>query len=385
MSQAVSRCVCALALLLLPASALAKPFNNSDLFAGRSIKPDSKDRTFATGVHFQVAPVQAVIHTAVKKAVDSYTKDNPQAAAMTEYVKYVDTKKMKEIANKGDVEAYKKMMTEQMKARGVEPTPEQQKYMDSIDSDKLKTMAKLVEVYQSASKPAPTTTFSLEPYATLNLNWLQLTAQLPIAGFHNDAGNSFELGNLGLDLRTGGSLGPNGLAFGWTVGASFYAPTGTADSDTIALSNVLATPRYRHSYFSSVPYVVLGAELAVIKVTARAEYVDMQPAAKSVDDKLFGAPKHMAYLDYGAGVLADLGLVGISAEVDGLAEMDNAPFAKNVFLGTFGLRAFLGPVQAGAAVQMPFLKPVKQADSLTSTEYGDLADFNVLVNAQFKF
>ena len=363
--------------------AAARPFNNGDLFVGRSVKHDARDRFLSAGANFQVAPVEAIIQTAVKKAIDEQAKSNPEAAKMVEYLKYVDAKQMKEFADAGKTEEFKKAMEDQMKARGQTPTPEQKAYLATIDSSKLKTMATLIEVYQNASKPAKTTTFSIEPYARLNLRWLEATAQIAIAGFHNDKGDSFELGNLGLDLHTGDAYGAGSLGFGWTTGVSVFAPTGTEDADTIALSNVLATPRFLHSYLSYAPYAVLGVDLVFVKVTARGEYVDLNPVAKTLDDKLFGAPKRMRYANVGAGLLADLGLVGISAELDGLFELENAPMVKGVWLGTFGLRTYLKVAQIGAAVQIPFVKSAKDAStSVGGANLGEIASFNVLLNAQ---
>lgn len=363
----------------------AEPFKHGDLFIGRTIKPSAKDRTFSAGAHFQVAPVKAIIQSVVKKNVDAFTATNPEAKQMVDYIQYVDTAKVREFADSGKIEEFKKMLKEEMTAQGQTLTPEQTKAIDAIDAKKLKAMADVIEIYNA---PEPTTTFSLEPFVTLNLKPVQFTAQIAVAGFHTEKATSVELGNLGFDVKTGSTFGKSGAAFGWSVGASTFLPTGTADADVISLSNVLASPRYLHDYLTVSGYGIVGAELAVFDLTLRGEYVNMLPSSSKNDDKLkHNDVKGMSYVNLGLGILADLGVVGIVAELDGLLALnDHAKAMDNVWLATAGVRSYLGPVQLGLGVQLPLVSPDRGATmSVGGADLGDPADFNVLLDFQVKF
>lgn len=363
------------------APASAKPFDNGDLFVGRTVKISSKDRRFAVGANFQVAPVEAIVQSQVKKLVDEQAAKDPNAKAVVELIKYADTQQIRDLAESGKVDEFKAMLKTELQKQNVTLPPEAQKALDEVTPTKLKALATLVDIY---NKPEPTTTFSIEPYASLNLAPVQLTAQVAIAGFHNSRGTSFEVGNLGLDVKTGMSHGVGSMGLGWTVGVSAYAPTGTADADTIALSNTLATPRYAHSYFTYAPYVVLGGDLSFVDVTLRAEYVDMRAVRDKDGDTLRKAVKDLSYLNVGAGVLVDAGMVGISLEIDGLKNIDNAPAMDDVILATAGVRSYLGPVQLGAGVQVPLSRQKSGAGSMGGVNLGEPADVNVLVTGQFK-
>jgi hypothetical protein len=169
------------------------------------------------------------------------------------------------------------------------------------------------------------------------------------------------------------------------LGVDLWAPTGTADADQIAPSNILAAPRYLHSYFTYAPFAMLGVDLPVVDFLLHGRYVDMRPVRDKDADLFHGELEKMAYVDIGAAAVIDLGMVGITLEIDGLQEVDNAPQMDNVWLGTGGLRGFLGPVQIGAAVQVPLAKPDQAAHSMAGVGTGELAKFNVLVNGQIKF
>lgn len=371
------------ALLLFAAPASAGPFANDDLFVGPSMKISSKDRRFTAGANFQVAPVKAIQKKVVTDQVNSFKADNPEMAPIVDNLKYVDTKQLKALADSGKVEEAKKLIIDQAAKNGHPLTPTQQKGLDVINPTSLKLVANVIEIYNEP--PQSALTFSLDPFAELNLAPVSIRAQVAIAGFHTDSGNQFALGNLGVLLKTGDSYGTNGAAFGWTLGVDLWAPTGTADADMIAPSNILAAPRYLHSYFTYAPFAMLGVDLPVVDFMLHGRYVDMRPMRDKEADLFHGELQKMAYADIGAAAVIDLGLVGITLEIDGLQEIDNAPQMDNVWLGTGGLRGFLGPVQVGAAVQVPLVKPDQAEHSMAGVGTGELASFNFLLNGQVKF
>ncbi len=376
-------CVCSLALVATAVAqpAAAAPFSGANQFVGKSVVPDGSSEHFFAGAHFQVAPVKAVIQSVVKKKVNEYAAKDPAAAQMVQYMQYVDAKQVKQFADSGQVEAYKAELKKQLAANGQTLTPEQTAQIDAIDSNKLKLLATMVQMYQD---PEPTTTFSLEPYAGFIAGPVMVTAQVPIAGFHTSSKTTMVLGNPGLDVKLGQRFGNQGLAFAYTVGGSGWAPLGSEDSSTIVLSNVLATPRYMHDYASWTGYVILAAELAVFDIQLRGEYVEMRPVSSLNDDaNPLNDLRLMRYVNGGASVSADLGLVGLSLALDGLFNVKNAKAYNNTFLITAGARLFLKKAQIGAAIQAPIAKPGDgDAVPVGGLNLGSPASFNVLLNAQ---
>lgn len=361
-------------------SAFADPFKDGDLFAGKSMVQRSGDRRFFTGAHFQVAPVKAVIQSVVKSQVDAYTKQNPDAAKVVDYVQYVDPVQVKAMADSGQIEQFKAQLKAELKAQG-QLTPEQEAAVDQIDSKKLKMLAEVVQIY---NEPEPTTTFALEPYAGFIAGPMQLTAMVPLAGFYTSKNEKVVLGNPGVDLRFGHGFGRTNKSIGFSVGGSAWAPMGSEDSDTIALSNVRASPRFLHDYFSWTGYGVLAAEIAIFDFTLRGEYVEMRPFSdKNKDATPLNDLKTMRYVDTGAALLADLGLLGLSLEVDGLFNVSNAKSYNNTFFITAGARFYLRKAQIGLAVQAPLAKAGDgERTPVGGINLGSPASFNAMLNAQ---
>ena len=372
--------VAAVTCTVLSGPALADPFANADLFVGRTLKPSSADRRFCAGAHFQVAPVQAVIQSVVKKKVDEYTAQNPQAKQVVDYIQYVDPKEVKALADSGQVEKFREQLKTELKAQG-QLTPEQETAINQIDSQKLKMLATIVQYY---NEPEPTTTFALEPYAAVVAGPVQLSAQIPIAGFYSKSKTTLVLGNPGADLKIGGSVGDSGKAFGFAVGGSVWAPLGSEDSTTITLSNPLAAPRFMHDYQSWTGYGVVGAELAFVNLVARGEFVELRPASdRNKDTNPLNDLRLLRYLHTGIGALADLGAIALSLEVDSLWNIKNTKSYHNVWLITGGIRLNLRKVRVGAAIQAPVAKPGDgDAVPVGGINLGSPASFNVLINAQ---
>ncbi len=363
----------------LPAS--ADPFANGDLFVGKTLKPSSDDRRFFAGANLQVAPVEAVVQSVVKKKVAQYTAQNPAAAGVVDYVQYVDPKEVKKMADSGQIDQFKAQLKAELQAQG-KWSPEAEQGLNQVTPEKLKMLATIVEYYNA---PEPTTTFALEPYAGVNVGPVQLSAQVPIAGFYTESkSTTMVLGNPGADLRIGGSLGGSGKAFGFALGGSVWAPLGSEDSSTITLSNPLAAPRYMNDYMSWTGYGVFGGEIGLVDFVARGEFVELRPAGKAnSDSNPLNDLRLLRYLHTGVGAVADLGAVGVSLEVDSMWNIKNSKSYHNVWLVTGGLRLNLRKVRIGAAVQAPVAKPGDgDAVPVGGLNLGSPASFNVLLNAQ---
>lgn len=377
----ITATVCAVS--LLSADVQARPFENGDLFVGPSMKADSRDRFFFGGARFQIAPVKALIQSEVKKRVNKIAGDNPQqGAAIKEVVEKVDAEKMREFADSGKLEEFKAELAKQMQANGAKVSPDQQKMLDSLDAEKIKTMADLIEMYQS---PPETLTFSLEPFVGLNFKYLTASARVAIAGFTNPdtKATAMLLGNVGVDLHTGAQHGTPGLSFGWTVGVEGYGPTGSEDANRVALSNVLATPAYLHEYASAAPYLVLGVGLPFLDVSLHGKYVMMWAAVDfQKNDPTF--QEQMAYVQAGAAVRANLGFMGVSLEFDGLIDIGQPAPVSNVFLLTAGLHGYVKFIQLGLGFQVPIVAPDAKDSTVQmgGVAVGSMAGYNVLLNAQ---
>ncbi len=360
--------------------AFGDPFKDADLFSGKSMVQRSGDRRFFAGASFQVAPVKAVIQSVVKSQVDAYTKQNPDAAKVVDYVQYVDPAQVKAMADSGQIDQFKAQLKAELKAQG-QLTPAQEAQVDQIDAKKLKMLAEVVAIYNETE---PTTTFALEPFAGVIVGPAQITAMVPLAGFYTSKNERVVLGNPGIDVRLGHAFGATNRSIGFSVGGSAWAPLGSEDSDTIALSNVRASPRFLHDYFSWTGYGMVAAELAIFDVTLRGEFVEMHPFSdKDKDATPLNDLKTMRYFDTGAAILADLGLLGLSLEFDGLFNVSNAKSYNNTFFLTAGARFYLRKAMIGLAVQAPLAKAGDgERTPVGGINLGSPASFNAMLNAQ---
>lgn len=371
--------LCALA-TALPMQAFADSFRNGDLFVGQPVKQSSEDRRFAFGVGFSIAPVKAIIKSQVNKQLDGYAAENPEAAVLKEYIQYADTEQMRALADSGKLEEFKAALKAEMEKNGVQLSAEQQAAIDGIDEGKLRLMADMIEI---AQEPDDTLTFAIEPWAAVNFEYLQIKTMIAIAGYNNDSGTTLQIGNLGLQLSTGSRLGPVGKRFGWTLGVRGWVPTATVDANAMALANIMNTPNFLHQYATISPFAVLGLDFSLIQWTLRAEYVHML-AVRQDDVKV----DDMAYVQAGTGVLLSLRWIGVSVELDGLFEVNNAIAMRNTFLLTTGVRGYLGPVGIGAGVQVPIVPPGSKESrgiEFGGVAAGNPADINFLVQARMQF
>ena len=367
--------------LVAATPAAAGPFKDADLFSGRSMKMSMSDRKFFAGVHVQAAPVKAVMQSVVKKAVDAKLKTNPEAAPIVEYIQYVPTDDIKAAADSGQIDDFKAKMKAELQAQG-KLTPEAAANIDQIDAQKLKTMAEIVELYNS---PQEVLTFALEPYAGGIVGPVEASVRMPMAGaFTQEDGASFELGNLAVDLRTGTQHGLGPVGFAWTAGVTGYAPTASEDADAVALSNPLATPKFRSGYAGMSGYGLLGLDFTVVRLLARGEYTELRPAEKVNSlDVLARVRPTMRYASAGGALQFDLGAVGLSAEVDHMINIEGADNLDGQWLATAGARFFLGPVHLGLAAQVPFALPQNTSDKPQNL-VGEPAAFNVIAQAMFR-
>jgi hypothetical protein len=370
-----------LAAAVVPGEAQAGPFKDGDLFSGRTMKMSMGDRKFYGGVHLQAAPVKAVMQKVVKDQVDKKVKENPQAAGAVELIKYVPTEDIKAAADSGQIDEFKVKMKAELQAQG-KLTPEAEAQINGLDAQKIKTMAEIVELYNS---PQEVLTFAFEPYIGGILGPVEASVRMPMAGaFTEEDGTSLEFGNLAVDLRAGTQHAMGPVGFAWTVGATGYAPTASEDADAVSLSNPLATPKFRSGYAGAAGYGMVGFDFTVIRLSARGEYVELRPIDEiNSFDILARVRPTIRYATAGGALQADLGIVGLSAEVDHIIGLAGADDLNGQWLATAGARFFLGAMQLGVAAQAPFNLPTSTTAKPQSV-VGEPAAFNVIVQAQFK-
>ena len=177
------------------------------------------------------------------------------------------------------------------------------------------------------------------------------------------------------------------MAFGWTLGVTGYAPTGTEDANRVALSNVLATPAYLREYWSGSPYVVLGYGLPFGEVTLHGKYVYMHADPTRTPKGQASFQKQMGYLHAGGALRANFAVVGASLELDALIDLPGDTLAapiSNVLLLSAGVRGYLKMFQLGAGIQVPIVSPdaKEQSVNMGGVSVGSVASYNVLVTAQ---
>ncbi len=371
-------------LAALPAQA-RRPFENTDLFTGHSIRQSSKDRRLAAGVNLHAAPVPYVARKALTQAVSAAKSVYPDAEAMVSVLEKSDSAKVHALAAAKNVDGTKKQLRDDMKKAGVTPTAAQTKAIDNISASNIEQVEAISAVAMGQGSDGAFV-FGLEPWAEYNFGTWDVTAALPVAGFTSSDGSKFSVGNLNLDVRAGSRkslIGAGGLylplAIGWTGGLSLYLPTGTSDANQVALSNVLVLPKYLHEYMSIQPYGIFGAEALIFSAQLRLEYTHMLA--------LRGNPAfdNVGYLNWAASLVTRAWIVDLVAEFDGLKEVYNAPAMNDIF-ATLGGRVGLGPVRLGLGARLPITTPSATASERSfGVSFANFAKFNILLQGFLTF
>ena len=375
---------CALGLIAAPAEA-RRPFEDTDLFTGHSIRQSSKDRKIAAGINIHAAPVPFVARKALKDVVSATKSVYPDGEALLSVLEKSDAGKVNTLAVAKNVDGTKKQLRDDLKAANVTPTATQTKAIDNISASNIEQVEAITAVAMGQGSDGAFV-FGLEPWAEYNAGLWDITAALPVAGFRSADGSSFSIGNLNVDARVGSRksrIGAGGLylplAIGWTGGLSLYLPTGTQEANRVALSNVLVLPKYLHEYLTVQPYGIFGAEALIFAVQLRLEYTHMLAVRGNP------AFDNVGYLNWAASLVTRAWLVDLVAEFDGLKEAYNAPAMNDIF-ATLGGRLSLGPVRLGMAARMPITTPSATASERSfGVSFANVAKFNLLLQGFLTF
>jgi len=340
-------------------------FKKSRLFVNQETEQDS-GRTFGFGLDFSIAPVRAAEQKAVQSFLDSYEGSDDVLAA----AQYIDAEEIRSLSVE-DVRAKLKEVPEitDEAREGIDQA------FEAVGGDTA-LVADLIEIMQSGETAV---TFSLEPYFELDFDYVDFRLSVPLAGFSSDADTDFAFGNIGLDVRGGGAFGDT-LAFSITGGLEYWIPSATSRANAVALSNLVASPRFFHEYTTMIPYLVLAADLKFVQLQASLAY-DIMLAVK-------GSPIHdnIQFLHWGTSLsITAIPYVAISCEITGLVPTVNAKSVDSIF-ATTGLRFAASWMDLGLAFQIPLTdEPSSDAASVTGVSFGHPASFNAFVTAVFGF
>ena len=371
----------------LPAWA-RRPFEDTDLFTGHSLRQSSKDRKVAVGVNVHTAPVPYVARKALDKAVAlaSGSGAYPDAKTILGVLEKSDVAAVQKLAHAGNVAGVQNQLRSDLAKAGIKPTAEQTAAINAINSSTISQVETIALVASGTGSDNEALVIGIEPWAEYNFGTYDLTASLPMAAFKTSDSTDFEMGNLTLDFRAGSRhslIGADGLylplAVGWTGGVSAYLPTGTRQANRVALSNVLVLPKYLHEYMSIQPYAIVGAEAAIFAAMLRLEYTHMQAVR---DNPLYSS---VGYLNWAASLVARAWVVDLVGELDGLVELYNAP-AMNDIYATLGGRLSIGPVRLGLGVRMPVTTHQAAAnDQSFGVSFANVAKLNVMAQGILSF
>jgi hypothetical protein len=240
-----------------------------------------------------------------------------------------------------------------------------------VSDDDTELVADMLEIM---TEPETAITFSLEPYASFHFDLVDLYLTIPLAGFADDE-TEFAVGNIGVDTRFGHVFGDT-VAGGISYGVQLWLPSATEQANALGLANLYWSPRYFHEYMTVSPYLVLGADFAAVTLQANVAYNVMMGVKGEPDFD------QVQFLQYGASVaVTAIPYIILSAELSGLASIENAPAYDSLFI-TAGLRVAASVLDVGVGFQVPLI----QADSsefasFSNVSFGEPSTFNTIISA----
>jgi hypothetical protein len=375
-------------LLCFSATAVAGPFEGSELLIGRSMKQPTKSQFFAIGLDVQVSPLAAAMATQrdsiIGEAVNAQCDSAPdpvacKAAAQANTEMALDAMgaipdSQWEAINASLMDPDGALVTN-LNAAGIDdPTQVAaiQEFVKAVPEDQREDAVALAK---QLSQDDPMT-FILEPYLTLNFDAVAVTASLPLAAYQFTNKTEINVGNFVLDAKFGKIVDLAVINAGYSYGASVYLPTGSKEADPLAKMNLFYSPKYLHQYMTIAPYGVVGIDTFLATLQAHVEFVGMMPVrdSKGVDSVM--------YAKYGVGaiVLADF-LFSAMAEINGLYPLNDAA-DKGGFDAIYGSAAAqinLSIIKATFGAMVPLVKPgQKTAAQGGKPSLDEVADWMVM-------
>ena len=343
-----------------------RAFTMGTLISSRYVKPASGAHKIRFGVNSRIAPVRAV----TKSQLDTYTNSYPEMEQVVD------------LASEVDLDAVRRSSPDEVRAQFLAIdglSDEEKSAIESVDfASQQEAVSTLIEV---VNDPEEAITFSIEPYLSANFDLFAFSVFVPLAGFSHGDDASFEMGNLTLDGRFGHYEDLPGAKVGFSYGLSLSAPTGTSRADSIALSNLLDSPRYRHAYLGLEPYIAFGMDAKYVIIQMEGGITTLSRVRED------NSPPSMTYFRYGGAFsLVPFEVIALTVELSGGANMSDAS-AFNLMQLTGSLRfRVLDTVEPAIAVQTPLALPGREEYGETGDlAFGSPADINVFAGLSVAF
>jgi len=375
--------------LAVPAAGSAEPFAHAELFLGRSVKPPAAARSVTLGLHANGAPLDLAIGKTRDRLIDESVQEacgsNATCKTKTrEAIQKLETlsdadwariesaagssatldQQLNQLVASGQITASDKQQIETFVSKNA-TTPDERRSTIALARQVAETRANIL----------------LAPYGIVNLELLQISAELPLVLTLYEHRTDIGIGNFNTDFRFGHRFDLSVLALGLSYGLHLYFPTGGGAADPAAYSFLFHSPRYLHRYLTWAPYVVFGADFPFVTVQTYAELVSMH--------RVRGGPgvSNLQYFQYGVGltILPDF-LISVVGELSGLAPLNNAS-DFNALFGLGGVRLRLWLLELGVAVQAPIFQKVKgfNLPPIAGISLQKLASLSVLAHVAVSF
>jgi len=325
---------------LSASSARAEPFDHDDLFFGRAVKQSTAWRRFDFQLRLDLAPGQAVSRVVIQ----GFRRDHPEIDPLFDYLfdRSVDIDQMGTMGADG-------IRSELLGIDGLSPTDRAsiEGVFDNASPQELQAIERGVhDLGPLLNNKEEAISFAITPRVVANFDVVQVTVELPLAGFVLGGTTDFTVGNLGLDARFGHTFGDN-LSFGLTYGLAVYAPTAGARASSLGYQNPLVAPSFFQEYLTIAPYIAIGLDVGIVQLHSYVECIDAIGVRGDPDNSQAVA------LRYGVAAILDIASVfAVNVELDGAKSILSGEAFEALSL-TGGLRADLFGFTLGLGVHVP--------------------------------
>jgi hypothetical protein len=365
------------------------PFEGSELFMGRNIKPAKRAKTFTVGIKAAGAPfdfaVSALKDQAIKDACKGdQTCENTVTQGLDKLASVSDEEwnELENAVNTKSESDFKKVTT----AHGIsdDQSDKLYQYFDKACSDREKCGQALNAARYADVINKSKASILLGPYVDINLAPIEIFAEFPIVLVLSKGSTDAGIGNLNVELKMAKHFDVKLVNLGVGGGLHLYFPTGSKDSERAAFGFLFHAPRYLFGYLSWAPYFVVGMDSRLVTVQGYGELV-FSHKVRSRDDTL---SSHIIHARYGVGLtfFPDF-FISLVGEINGLA-----PVYKSddylVLYGSGGLQFHLWVLKFGVAVITPIHQWKQEGDSLPpiyGVNVNQLSKFSLTANAALVF
>ncbi len=385
--------------LLAPALAIAlaasspvlgkpKPFAGAELLTGRGIKPAAESQTVQFGLDVGTSPMSAVLgylkDDLKNKAVQKCELAGQANCAATVNAAMNQLKQIPD-ATWNQLQALAasspQQLDAQLQAAGVTDPYVRQQVIGYASQATPQQRQDAVNAARIAANAQNSVNLLMEPFVTVNTKYVQVGASFPFNLRIHNGGTDASMGNVTLDIRSGGIWTKDKVSYGLTGGLTGYLPTGTRTADESARADLFQAPKTMHQYLGLAPYLVLGLDADQwILLMLHVEYI----AQVGVRDHPPVDSVHV--FKYGLGmVLFPAFFLNVLAELNGLVPLAHAT-AFNALYFTGGLQFKIAFFRLALAVEAPVWTAARPDTTVIGgVPIGQLSKYNVLSRVSFTF